>query len=123
MKSGGFGLFEIWNAIPVTKIKEKPLTTVSKVKYKNMTIERQRGFTLISDDNKTIAEVNYLYTISDSSNKKVIKDKHIMRAFYKEEIENIFNNNGFSIKNIFANSKKETFNTLSNKILIHFMKE
>ncbi len=122
LKNNGFGLFEIWNAIPVREIKEKPLTTVSSVKYKNLTIERQRGFTLIPDNNKTIAEVDYIYTISDGNSTRQLKDKHIMRAFLKEEIEGFLHNNGFKIINIYANSKKETFTKTSNKLLIHFEK-
>lgn len=122
LKNNGFGLFEIWNAIPVREIKEKPLTIVSSVKYKNLTIERQRGFILTPDTNKTIAEVNYLYTISDGTTTQQVKDKHIMRAFFKEEIEEFLQNNGFKIINIYANSKKEPFSKTSNKLLIHFEK-
>ena len=123
MKNNGFGLFEIWNAIPVREIKEKPLTLVSTTKYNNLTIERQRGFFLIPDNNKTIAEVNYNYTIFDGETIRWVKDKHTMRAFYKEEIEEFLINNGFSIVNIFANSKKDPFAKTSNKLLIHFIKQ
>ncbi|MCX8123299.1 MAG: class I SAM-dependent methyltransferase [Spirochaetes bacterium] len=122
LKNNGFCLFEIWNAIPVREIKEKPLTTVSRVHYKNLIIERQRGFTLMPDNSKTIAEVNYLYTISDGTTIQHITDKHVMRAFFKEEIEGFLMANGFKIVNIFANSKKEPFIKTSNKLLIHFIK-
>jgi len=123
LKNKGFGLFEIWNAIPVREIKEKPLTTVSTVKYKNLIIERQRGFTLIPDNNKTIAEVNYIYTISDGTSTQHLKDKHIMRAFFKEEIEEFLHNNGLKIVSVYANSKKDPFIKTSNKLLIHFEKK
>ncbi len=122
LKNNGFGLFEIWNAVPVREIKEKPLTTVSSVTYKNLTIQRERGFTLVPGNNKTIAEVYYRYIISDGNSTRHVKDKHIMRAFFKEEIEEFLHNNGFKIVTIYANSKKEPFIKTSNKLLIHFEK-
>lgn len=123
MKRDGFGLFEVWNAFPVQEIKEKIVTTVSTVHYNNLTIERQRGFTLLPDKNKTIAEVRYLYTVSDETKKEYITDKHIMRAFFKEEIEDILSENGFTITNIYSNSGKDQFSKTSNKLLIHFKKK
>ena len=123
MKNDGIGLFEIWNAKPVFEIKEKPITTVSTTKYKDLTIERQRGFTLLPDSKKTIAEVYYNYIISNGHSTQRLKDKHIMRAFYIEEIEEFLTNNGFSIINVYANSRKEPFIKTSNKLLIHFVKQ
>jgi SAM-dependent methyltransferase len=119
IKSGGIGLFEIWNAIPITAIREKPLALVSRINYNNTIITRERGFRLLEDQNKTIVEVNYNYSLP---NNKILEDQHIMRAFTRTEIEYHLENNGFNVIDFYSNSSMEAFNDMSNKIIVHFKK-
>ncbi len=122
LKPGGTGIFEVWNSLPVKKIKNKPLSLVSKTKYENKIIERERGFDLIEDSSRTIAEVKYRYHIHGPEGTDVVNDVHIMRAFELNEILKFVKENGLAVKNIYANSSKEPFNENSNKILIIFSK-
>jgi len=123
LKPGGIGLFEIWNSIPVQKIRQKELSLVSVTNYNNHTrIDRKRGFSIMNYPQKTIVDVNYVYTITQKEKAKTIRDKHIMRALSKDEIENFLVNNGFVIRNVYSNSRKEPYKDTSNKILIHFIK-
>lgn len=122
LKPGGIGIFEVWNSIPVKKIQNKPLSLVTKIKYKDNMIERERGFELIEDSARTIAEVKYRYHIHRPEGTEVIDDVHIMRAFDLNEILKFIKENGLVVKNIYANSLMEPFNENSNKILIIFAK-
>ena len=119
LKPDGIGLFEIWNSIPILKIKEKPVTKVSKINYRGKEIERERGFKLLNNMNKTLVEVDYNYIISRNEN---IKDRHLMRAFTKDEIADFIIDNGFRICNIFSNTLEEPYNPISNAIVIQFQK-
>ncbi len=119
IKPGGTGLFEIWNAIPIKTIKEKPLTLISKTIYNNILITRERGFRLIEENGKTVVEVNYNYMLPDN---KILKDRHIMRAFTRTEIGYHLENNGFNVINFYSNSSMEEYNDVSNKIIVHFKK-
>jgi SAM-dependent methyltransferase len=119
LKPRGIGLLEIWNAIPIRTIKEKPLTLVSKIKYNGNIITRERGFTLLDYHDKTVVQVNYNYTLPDD---KIIQDQHIMRAFTRTEIEYHLENNGFDVVAFYANSSMEAYNDISNKIIVHFKK-
>ena len=87
---------------------------------KGLKIERERGFKLLNNINKTIVEVNYNYIISDA---EIIKDRHIMRAFSEKEITEFIVNNGFSICSIYSNTLKEPYSPTSNSIVIHFEKD
>jgi SAM-dependent methyltransferase len=122
LKPGGIGIFEVWNSIPVKKIRSKPVSLVSKLQYKDTLIERERGFELIEDSTRTIAEVKYRYHLHRPDGTEVINDTHIMRAFELNEILKFIKENGLIVKNIYANSLKEPFNENSNKILIIFTK-
>lgn len=119
MRPGGTALFEIWHSIPVVKIEEKPLHHVSTTNFDGTVIKRERGFKLLDYPDRTMVEVNYNYTLSD---KRVLKDRHIMRAFTKEEIERFIVQNGFTIRNFYANTKRELYKETSNRILVHFVK-
>jgi SAM-dependent methyltransferase len=122
MKSGATGIFEIWNSIPVQKIKNKPLSHVSTTKYQDLVIERERGFELINKT-KSIAEVNYRYIVSSPKGTLLYTDTHTMRAFSIDELKSFIKNNGLILTDVFANSKKEPFTENSNKMLIVFKKE
>lgn len=119
LKPDGIGLFEVWNAIPVIKIKEKALDSVSKTNYKGKIIERQRGFKLLNYRSRTVVEVNYTYNISGRT---ILKDKHIMRAFTKEEIFNYLSKNNFELVSCYSNSLKQPYEDTSNRMIIHFKK-
>ncbi len=122
MKPGGIGLFEVWNAIPIGKIQEKPLGHISTTKFQGVVIDRERGFSLI-DGKKTIVKVNYRYTVSTDGFQEKVLDKHIMRAFQREEIEGFIRESGFSIRNVYANSLREPYRETSNRMILHFVKE
>ena len=119
LKPGGIGLFEVWNAVPIRKIEEKPLTLVSEINYNGKKIKRERGFRLSNNQKKTIVEVYYNYVFQ---NEKTLKDKHVMRAFTRTEIEYHLENNGFDVIAVYANSSKEKFKDMSNKIIVQFRK-
>lgn len=123
LKNGGYGIFEIWNSLPIQKIKTKPLAHISQTKCGDVLIERERGFNLIESIGRTIVKVDYQYRITSSNESKIINDTHIMRSYTLEEITKFIKANGFIIKNVFANSLKEKFNENSNKMLIIFQKE
>jgi hypothetical protein len=123
VKPGGLGIFEIWHSVPVRKIKNKPLTHISRTRHGNTIIERERGFDLINDAKRSIVKVNYLYKMHSPEESKTYSDIHVMRAFTLDEIWAFIKSNGFQIINVFAGSGKDIFNENSNKILIVFRKE
>lgn len=123
LKPGGQGLFEIWNAIPIREIKEKDMDVVSKTNYMNTEIQRERGFNLLNYPARTIVQVNYRYRVIENGQEHEVRDKHTMRAFNRNEITRFIRDNGFSIKSMYANSRKEPYTDYSNRILIHFIKE
>ena len=44
MKSDGCGLIELWNSVPIRKIKEKKISPVSTTVYEDTTITPRKGF-------------------------------------------------------------------------------
>lgn len=122
LKPKGIGLFEIWNSIPVKKIKEKSLSNVSTTNYNGIIIDRERGFKPLHYVNRTVVEVSYKYTVKGDASQEIVTDKHIMRAFERKEIEKLLLDNGFKIQNVYSNSLKEPFKETSNRIFIHFIK-
>jgi len=123
LKPGGIGIFELWHSTPVKKIKSRPLTHISRTKYEDIIIERERGFNIIEESKRTIVKVEYIYKVLSSNSSETYNDSHIMRAFTLDEISAFIKSNGFEIQNVFANSLKEKFNENSNKMLIIFKKE
>lgn len=122
LKNDGSGLFEIWNALPVQQIKEKELAKVSTSLFEGTRITRERGFHLLDEPKKTVVQVNYNYTIEKDGEKKKISDRHVMRAYRKDEIESFFKNNGFKIVNLYSNPRREIYSDNSNKMLFHIKK-
>ena len=122
MKNGAVGIFEVWNSIPVKKIRSKPLSLVSSIKYDNMLIERERGFEIMEDTSRTIVEVKYRYHLHRPEGTEIVNDTHIMRAFELNEILKFLKENGLQVKNIYSNSQNDPFNENSNKIVIIFTK-
>ena len=101
LKTGGIGLFEVWNATPIRQIRKKPLTLVSEIKYNDEILKRERGFRLADNQDKTIVLVNYNYVFP---NNKIIKDEHTMRAFTRTEIGYHLENNEFEVIAFYSNS-------------------
>ncbi len=123
MKPDGYGLFELWNADPVRKIGNKPMSPVSQSKHGHSFISRHRGFSMIDSEERTVVKVNYHYEVQKKDSVEIYDDTHVMRAFTPREIEAFLNQNGFALKNIFANSAKEPYRENSNKMLIIFQKK
>ncbi len=121
MKPGGTGIFEIWNSIPIRKIRSKPLSHVSRTIYQDVIIERERGFELI-DESRSITEVNYRYRIHSKKGSLIYNDTHTMRAFTLDEVRTFIKDNGLIFNEVYANSKKEPFTENSNKMLVIFQK-
>ncbi|MBN1500310.1 MAG: class I SAM-dependent methyltransferase [Spirochaetes bacterium] len=118
LKNGGIGIFEVWNAFPLLEIREKDVARVSTTIQNGTKIIRERGFKL-KTISPTIVNVKYNYHITDrDGNTDLLEDTHIMRAFKKEEITKIINDNGFSIKEIFSSNLKDPYHGNSNKLLI-----
>lgn len=122
LKPGGFGLFEIWNAPPIRAITNKEMNLVSISHYRGTKIERERGFSLMPEADRTLVDVFYTYTLSRNGAKEHVSDRHIMRAFTREEIEGFIRNNGFVIANCYSNAMQDPYRETSNKILVHFVK-
>lgn len=119
LKPGGTGLFEVWNSIPIKMIKEREMNSISLTEYDNIVIERMRGFKLLEKKFRTIVEVNYNYKFPGN---KSLKDKHIMRAFTRDEIAAFLEDNSFKIDKFYSNSKMEPYSDKSNRIIVHFKK-
>ena len=122
MKPGGTGIFEIWNSVPVKKIRSKPMSHVSRTAYGDVIIERERGFELINEA-KSIAQVSYRYRITSHKGTLTYNDTHTMRSFTLGEVKKIIQDNGLMLINVYANSKKEEFTENSNKMIIIFRKD
>jgi ubiquinone/menaquinone biosynthesis C-methylase UbiE len=122
LKPGGFGIFELWHSKPVKKIGNKPLSHISRTKYNDAIIERERGFTILNEANRTIVQVDYLYKVISYESSGTYSDSHIMRAFTLDEITTFIKSNGFELQSVYANSLKEKFSENSNKMLIIFKK-
>ncbi|HNR87133.1 MAG TPA: class I SAM-dependent methyltransferase [Spirochaetota bacterium] len=123
LKPGGTGLFEVWNAVPIKKIREKDTGHVSTTIYQHrVVIDRERGFKLLPYPGKTVVEVSYVYSIQKDGAEENVTDRHVMRAFDKDEITAFIENNGFRVQQYFASSQRELYKETSNKILVHFVK-
>ncbi|TAL30743.1 MAG: class I SAM-dependent methyltransferase [Spirochaetes bacterium] len=123
LKPGGAALFEVWNANPVREISSKPMSTVSMIRYKDRNIERRRGFALLTSAPRTIVEVRYVYLVACGDRSDTLRDKHVMRAFDRKEIERFVADNGFALKGMYSNSALDPYKDTSNKIIVHFVKE
>lgn len=120
---GGIGIFEIWNAKPILRIRNKNLDLVSKSQFGRIQIDRERGFALLEHEKNTIVEVNYRYSIHNGTSTQTLKDRHIMRAYTIDEIEKIVTANGFSITGFYSNASLENYRETSNRIFVIFEKE
>ena len=123
LKDDARALLEIWNSFPIKQIQKKDISRVSTTRFDGRTIVRERGFHVITDrPGKTVAEVDYRYTITGTGPMEILTDKHVMRSFTPEEISPFIISNGFTIKNIYVNSLKEPFQNLSNRMLLLLQK-
>lgn len=117
LKPESYFVLEVWNALPLIEIKEKPLSEVSTTYFNGRKIIRDRGYLLKSVD-PTIVNVRYNYKLSHAGSSEYIEDFHTMRAFKENEITKLLDKNGFVVKNIYANNQKEKIHPTSNKLLI-----
>jgi len=88
-------LLEVWNAEPLVRIVNKPLSPVSSTYSRGKKITRDRGFALVSE-RPCIVNVNYVYYVSGEE----LSDKHKMRAFYFDEIQGLVQSAGFFAEEI-----------------------
>jgi SAM-dependent methyltransferase len=123
LKDDSPALLEIWNSYPIKQIMGKEMSRVSTTYYNGLKIDRQRGFRILPEiTDKTVVEVNYRYIITGQGSMDELVDRHVMRSWSLEEIRPFIENNGFVIKNLYANSLREPFQNLSNKMLFHLRK-
>jgi SAM-dependent methyltransferase len=122
LKADGKAIFEIWNSVPVEKIRKKELNHVSTTKYEETIIDRERGFQLVSHPHKSIVEVNYNYVLQNSRGKKAVRDRHVMRTYTRNEIAGFIQNNGFRIVATYSSFLREPYQDLSNRIILHLEK-
>ncbi len=120
MKTGGAGVFEIWNSPPIKKIRKKEIGPVSTTTHDGAVIRRERGFSLRDDAFKSVVEVNYRYTVQDGGSTKTLRDRHVMRAMTAGEIMGFLSRTGFTVKNIYANFLSEPYQENSNRMVVHF---
>lgn len=113
LKTAGILILDVWNAEPIKRIKRKPLGLVANIRVGNTTIRRNRGFRLTRADDQTMVEVNYVYNLNQSD----IKDKHVMRVFYPQELENWIKSGKFEILNLFGGFGGEKFRKFGGRIL------
>ncbi len=123
LKPLGDAVFEVWNAVPLIKISEKPLGIVSTTHYDGAKIIRERGFKILQKIPHTIVNVSYRYHVYNNNNLDMLDDTHKMRAFHYNEIAALLNKNGFKILNVYSSSLKEKFHENSNKFILHIQKK
>jgi SAM-dependent methyltransferase len=116
LKPGGIAILEIWNSFPVLQISEKALGFVSSTRAGNTVIDRERGFKVVQK-NPVLVDVSYRYHIRDGLQVRMIEDIHRMRAFSLDEFELFAAKNGFRIHSLFANTARNEFTKISNKIV------
>jgi SAM-dependent methyltransferase len=118
LKPGGTAILEVWNSFPIEKIRNREISPVSTTLAGGVKIERHRGFTLIEEGPRTVVEVNYRYVVTRDGQKREILDRHVMRAFSRAEIEGYLGENGFTIRKIYASSRRDEYCETSNKMMI-----
>ncbi len=120
LKPGGVGVFEIWNASPLMKIKKKDIDHTSTTKYKGAIIKRERGFKLWDKSAKTIVEVGYRYTLKRRLDQQVLRDRHIMRAFTRDQFTAALVRTGFLVEAFYSNFLFQPFEEDSARMVVVF---
>ncbi|MBN1496816.1 MAG: class I SAM-dependent methyltransferase [Spirochaetes bacterium] len=120
MKARGIGVFEIWNARPIRKIRGKQVGPVSTTSHDGAVIRRERGFRLRDDPLKSVVDVNYRYTIQDGGRTKTLRDRHVMRPLTAGEIMAFLEKTGFTAQNIYANFLAEPYDENSSRMVVVF---
>lgn len=123
LKSNGICIFEIWNSIPFEKIRHRDLSHVSTTKYNDITIERERGFSIPDPSKPNMVEVNFNYDIIGPKGTSSVRDRHVMRTFSYPEITKHLNANGFRVAHVYSNFIKEPLQERSSRIILVFSKE
>lgn len=120
LKPRGVFILEVWNSIPLMKIRKKPITPVNVCLVGNKVLKRNRGFRISNESKKeNLVEVNFLFDLDS----KIIKDCHVMRVFSKEEIESFLESYHFEIINIYKDYSRRKFTNKSVRMLFICQKE
>lgn len=122
LKPGGFGVLEIWHSLPIIKIQQKQPNLVSTTHYKDITINRTRGFKLLPFTDRTMVEVIYDYKLSGGNTSSAADDRHIMRTFTREEFTSRLTESGFSVRDIYSSFQKEPLTENSIRMIVVFDK-
>lgn len=112
LKLKGLVVLEVWNSIPIQKIRKKPISPVNVCSVGSTIVKRNRGFR-ISDEEQNLVEVNFAFDV----NSKIIKDHHVMRVFTKEEIENYLTQFKFEVHHVYKDYQRKKFNNKSIRML------
>lgn len=118
LKPKGLLILEIWNSIPIQKIRKKPISPVNVCSVGSTIVKRNRGFRISNEDNNLV-EVNFSFDV----NSKIINDHHVMRVFTKEEIETYLNQFKFEIHNVYKDFQRKKFNNKSIRMLFICQKQ
>ncbi len=118
LRPKGLLILEIWNSIPIQKIRKKPISPVNVCSVGSTIVKRNRGFR-VSSENNNLVEVNFSFDI----NSQVIKDYHVMRVFEKEEIQNYLRQCKFEVHNIFKDYQRRKFHNKSIRMLFVCQKQ
>ena len=117
LKPNSIAIFEIWNALPILKIRKKELSQVSTTYFDGKKIIRQRGFNVIEDNAFVAVRVDYRYEIYKGAEKDILNDTHIMRAYREDEFDKFVYENGFDVQAKFSSTLKEPVKENSNRLI------
>jgi SAM-dependent methyltransferase len=119
LRQGGKLVLEVWNAIPIRKIKRKHITNISSIIYDGRVLHRNRGFELINaEDAKTMVRVDYIYQVDNDE----VEDHHYMRAFYQEEIVDLIEEDHYRVEGVFGDFAGASFEKTKNKMILTAIK-
>ena len=93
IKPGGLIIFDFWNSDNIKK--DSLRDTTKHIKFFNKIIKREGKIKKIK---KNVYSIKYYFSIFNKDKKKTFLEKHIMRAFNREDIKKIFKNS-FSLIN------------------------
>jgi len=96
---------------------------VSTTRNGTTVIDRHRGFTLLEKGKGTIVQVDYRYVITGSGPKREITDRHVMRAFSRDEIDSLLAGNGFRVGAVYSGSRRESYSETSNRMIVVALKD
>ncbi len=98
LERDGIFVFDVWNGLAV--LKHLPEDRIKEVEKDELTIKRFAHPTLRASDN--ICEVDYRLVVSRRGSKEFseIKEKHVVRFYFPQEIERFLQSAGFKVLKI-----------------------